>query len=223
MRQNLHNFGIRFRRILPTFILVAVLLAACGLKANPLDPNAQIRQAVAATLASIPTVAPYPTPVPYPTPTPFNLNDLFCEYGFCISHPSGMAFYDVVAKQNPGTPASSTYENGILAAHNLSANNGLFIQFIWQQAPGATDPIFLTDLILEDGFDTRAGSFDARLIHNLNVLSSPITTTASPLLPFGAVAGWICGDRAFAWKVYTPQEGAADALLQEALARFRCE
>ena len=209
--------------LLAGLLAVSVLLAACGPKANPLDPDAQIRQAVAATLASIPTANTYPTSAPYPTPVPFSLNDLFCEYHFCIGHPSGMAFYDVVAKQNPGSPTSSTYENGILAAHNLSPNNGLFIQVIWQQAPGATDPIFLIDLILEAGFDTRTGSFDARLIHGINVLSSPITTTASPLLPFGAVAGWVCGDRAFAWKVYTPQEGAADALLQETLGRFRCE
>ena len=63
------------------------------------------------------------------------------------------------------------------------------------------------DLILEDGLDTPTGTYNLRLIHDMNVLSSPITTTASPLLPFGAVAGWVCGDRVFAWKVYTPQDG----------------
>jgi hypothetical protein len=79
------------------------------------------------------------------------------------------------------------------------------------------------DLILEDGLDAPLGTYNLRLIHNINVLSSPITTTASPLLPFGGVAGWVCGERAFAWKVYTAQDGTAEALLQEALARFRCE
>ncbi len=196
----------------------SVLLAACSFKATP-DPNVQIQIAVNATLAAIPSVTPVPTNRPYPTPTPFNLTNLFCEYGFCIGHPPDMAFYDVVAKQNPGSATSSTSENGILAAHN----NSLFIQVIWQHAPGATDPIFLMDLILEDGLDTPLGAYNLRLIHDLNVLSSPINSTASPLLPFGAVAGWVCGDRVFAWKVYTPQDGTAETLLQEALARFRCE
>ena len=196
----------------------SVLLAACSLKATP-DPNVQIQIAVNATLAAIPSVTPAPTNRPYPTPTPFSLTGLYCEYQFCIGHPPDMAFYDVVAKQNPGSATSSTSENGILAAHN----NSLFIQLIWQHAPGATDPIFLMDLILEDGLDAPLGTYNLRLIHDINVLSSPITSTASPLLPFGGVAGWVCGERAFAWKVYTPQDGAAEGLLQEALAKFRCE
>jgi hypothetical protein len=196
----------------------SVLLAACSFKATP-DPNVQIQIAVNATLAAIPSVTPAPTTRPYPTPTPFSLTGLYCEYQFCIGHPPEMAFYDVVAKQNPGSATSSTNENGILAAHN----NSLFIQLIWQHAPGATDPIFLMDLILEDGLDIPLGAYNLRLIHDLNVLSSPITSTASALLPFGGVAGWVCGDRVFAWKVYTPQDGTAEALLQEALGRFRCE
>lgn len=197
-----------------------IILAACSPKATP-DPNAQVRQAVAATMAAMPTYTPYPVPTtrPFPTPMTLSLTGLFCEYQFCIGHPPEMSFYDVVAKQNPGSPVSSTYENGILAAHN----NSLFIQLIWQHAPGATDPIFLMNLILEDGLDNPTATYNLRLIHNLNVLSSPITTTASPLLPFGGVAGWNCGERAFAWKVYTPQDGAVESLLQEALARFQCE
>ena len=203
---------------LAALLALFVLLSACSLKATP-DPNVQIQIAVNATLAAIPSPAPAATNGPIATSTPFNLTGLFCEYQFCIGNPPDMAFYDVVAKQNPGSATSNTNENGILAAHN----NSLFIQLIWQHAPGATDPIFLMDLILEDGLDIPVGAYNLRLIHDLNVLSSPITTTASPLLPFGSVAGWVCGERAFAWKVYTPQDGAAEGLLQEALAKFRCE
>lgn len=206
------------RLLLFGLLAASVLLAACSLKPTP-DPNLQIQIAVASTIAALPSPAPAATSRPLPTSTPFSLDGLFCEYEFCIGHPPEMSFYDVVAKQNPSSPAASSYENGILAAHN----NSLFIQVIWQHAPGATDPIFLMDLILEDGLDTPTGSYGLRLIHNMNVLSSPIATTASPLLPFGGVAGWVCGDRAFAWKVYAPQDGAMESLLQEALARFRCE
>jgi hypothetical protein len=218
LTDSLYNHRMTKKTLLAGLMAVSVLLTACSLKATP-DPNVQIQIAVNSTLAAIPGPAPAPTNLPIPTPTPFSLTGLFCEYQFCVGHPPEMGFYDVVAKQNPDSPASNTYENGILAAHN----NSLFIEFIWQHAPGATDPIFLMDLILEDGLDTPLGTYNLRLIHNMNVLSSPITTTASPLLPFGAVAGWVCGDRVFAWKVYTPQDGIAETLLQEALARFRCE
>lgn len=205
--------------LLLTLILSAALSAACLPKAAAPDPGAQIQRAVSATLAAIPTPTFPPTRPPVPTPTPFSLSGLFCEYRFCIGHPPELPFYDVIAKQNPNSPAASVYENGMLAAHS----NNLFIQLIWQHAPGAADPIFLMDLILEDGLDTPTGQYDLRLIREMNVLSSPITTTASPLLPFGGVAGWVCGGRAFAWKAYTPQDGAAEGLLQEALAKFRCE
>ena len=214
----LYNHHMTKKPLLAGLLVVSVLLTACSLKATP-DPNVQIQIAVNATLAAIPSPAPAPTNPILPTPTPFTLTGLFCEYNFCIGHPPEMAFYDVVAKQNPSAPVSSAYENGILAAHN----NSLFIQIIWQHAPGATDPIFLMDLILEDGLDVPTASYGLRLINNMNVLSSPITTTATPLLPFGGVAGWICGDRAFAWKVYTQQAESFEALLAEALARFRCE
>jgi hypothetical protein len=209
-----YNHCMMKKPLLAGLLAVSVLLTACGLRATP-DPKLQIQLAVASTLAAMPSAAPAPTNPPIPPPTPFSLTGLFCEYQFCIGHPPEMAFYDVIAKQNPGSPTSNTYENGILAAHN----NSLFIEIIWQNAPGATDPIFLMDLILEDGLDTPLSAYNLKLVHNLNVL----TTTASPLLPFGGVAGWVCGDRVFAWKVYAPDSTQPESLFQEAINRFRCE
>jgi len=200
-------------------LAVSILLASCGPKANPLDPNAQIRQAVAATLAAIPTATPYPTFAPYPTPAPANLNGLFCEYGFCIGHPNYISFMDKKAIDNPQLPSS--YENGELTAYNT--NPILVIYLIWLRAPDTSDTQFLLDTILADSLDTRTGNLDVQLIGNLNVLYTPIVSTISPSLPFGGAASWVCGDRAFAWKVYTPQEGMAETLLQEALSKFRCE
>jgi hypothetical protein len=106
--------------MLAGLLAFSVFLSACSLKATP-DPNVQIQIAVNATLAAIPSIAPVPTNRPYPTPTPFSLTGLFCEYQFCIGHPPEMAFYDVVAKQNPDSPAANTYENGILAATPVSS------------------------------------------------------------------------------------------------------
>ncbi len=198
------------RRIL---IVLVFIVTACAPKP---DPNIQIQVAVASTLAAIPTNTPQPIASPYPSPTAFDLAGLFCEYQFCIGHPIDMAFYDVSAGQNAAS--ASTYSQGLLAAFN----GNLFIQVIWQLAPGAADPQFLLDLILDDGLDTRFGTADVKLVRDMNVIYTPITSTATPLLPYGASAAWTCGDRVFAWKVYTPDESSAPALFDAALSRFTC-
>lgn len=167
-------------------------------------------------MAAIPTATPIPPSTPYPSPTAFNLAGLFCEYSFCIGHPIDTAFFDVSAQQNPAAP--STFSQGLVAAFN----GNLFIQVIWQSAPGAADPKFLLDTIIDAAVDTRDGNMDVMLVRDMNVMYTSITTTATPVLPFGAAGAWTCGDRVFAWKVYTPQAEAARPLFEEALGRFTC-
>jgi len=195
-------------------LLFILIVSACAPKS---DPNTQVMQSVAATVAAIPTSTPNPVPTPYPSPTPFDLAGLFCEYQFCMGHPIDMAFFDVSAQSNAASP--STYSQGLIAAFN----GNLFIQMIWQISPGTADPQFMLDLILDEGIDTRVGTLDVKLVRDMNVIFSPITSTASPLLPFGGAAAWVCGERAFAWKVYTPQAESAQPLFDEALTRFTCK
>jgi hypothetical protein len=199
------------------FFLLVLIVTACGPKP---DPEAQIRQIVAATLAAIPkaTASPPATLIPpIPTATPLDLTGLFCEYQFCIGHPADMAFYDVSAvNSNQGTP--STYQTGLMAAYS----GNLLIQLIWQFSPGASDPRFLLDLILEDGLDTSVGTPEVKLIRDMNVVYTPITTTATAVLPFGGAAAWTCGDRVFAWKTYTPDEASPAGLFDSTLSRFVC-
>ena len=201
---------MRYRALI---LLLLFILTACGQRP---DPNSQINQAVAATLASIPTPTPNPIPTPYPSPTPSDLRGLFCEYQFCMGHPLDMAFFDVNAQQNAGSP--STYSQGILASYNAN----LFIQMIWQISPGAADPQFLLDLILDDGIDTPVGTPEVKLIRDMNVVYTGITISASPVLPYGGGAAWTCGERVFAWKAYTPDQTSAPGLFESALARFTC-
>ena len=130
-----------------------------------------------------------------------------------------MAFYDVSAVQtNQNSP--STVGQGILAAYNRS----LFIQVIWQDASGATDPQFMLDVITQSAGDTKNGSVEPILVGNLNVFYVPITPTpgAAATLPYGSATAWLCGQRALAWKTYTPQADLAKNLLNEALKSFRC-
>ncbi|MBK8419480.1 hypothetical protein [Candidatus Villigracilis saccharophilus] len=197
------------------FCLILFLLASCTPKPSTPDPGIQIRQAVAATLAALPTVTPVPPPTSYPSPTPFSLTGLFCEYQFCIGHPADMAFYDVSAQQNPLAPSS--YGQGMIAA----INSTLFIQVIWQTAPGTADPKFMLDLVLEE-VDLPVGNLDVKLVRTMNVMYTAITSTATTILPFGAAGAWTCGDRVFAWKVYSPQDQTTAPLFEEMLARFTC-
>lgn len=127
-----------------------------------------------------------------------------------------MAFFDVSAQRNPAAP--STISQGILAAYNAN----LFIQIMWQSAPGESDAGFMLDLIIDKDVDSRSGNLDPFLVRDLNVLYAPITSTATSILPFGGASAWTCGGRAFAWKAYTPQPDLAKNLLEDALKKFRC-
>ena len=197
--------------------LFALIVTACGRRTQ--DPNILIDQAVAATLAAMPqpTSVSIPLSTPFPSPTPFRLNGLFCEYQFCIGHPDDMALYDVSAvTSNQGNP--SNYQTGLVAAYS----GGLVLQLMWQFSPGTADPTFLLNLILEDGLDTPVGTQEVKLIRDMNVVYAALTTTATPVLPFGGAAAWTCGDRVFAWKVYTADEASPPGLFESALARFNC-
>jgi hypothetical protein len=205
---------MRYRSLL---LILVLIVTACRPRTDPnVQINQAIAQAVAATVAALPTQPPNPIPTPYPTPTAFDLKGLFCEYQFCVGHPIDMAFFDAGAQQNAGTP--STYTQGIIASYNAN----LFIQMIWQVSPGASDPQFLLNLILEEGLDTQTGAPEVKLIRDMNVVYTPITTTATAVLPFGGAAAWTCGDRVFAWKVYTPDQGSPTGLFEAAFARFNC-
>ena len=204
---------MKYRLIL--FLLVT--LTSCSFpNRTAATPSVPIEDAIATTLASLVTNTPRSVSTPIPTATPFDLRGLFCEYQFCIGHPQDMAFYDVNAQQNVGSP--STYSAGILASYNTN----LFIQVMWQISPGAADPTFLLNLALDQETDTRTGNQEVKMIRDMNVIYTPITSTASPSLPYGGAAAWTCGDRVFAWKAYTPDDTSAPGLFEEALKRFNC-
>jgi hypothetical protein len=213
----MYNFEMKKRQLLfPTLSLILFLAASCAPKKVATDPNIQINQAVAATLAAIPTVAPAIPPTAYPTPTAVSLTGLYCEYQFCIGHPSGVAFYDHLAAIDVGAP--STYGNGFIYAYQIPS---LVISVIWLQAPGVTDPKFLLETILDDQSDVASGTLEVKLIRGMNVVYNPIATSI-PEVPFGGAGAWTCGDRVFAWKAYTTQANTATSLFEEALSRFTC-
>jgi hypothetical protein len=193
-------------------------LASCAPKKSASTPNLQVQidQAVAATIIAIPVATQAPPPTPYPTPTAVSLAGLYCEYQFCIGHPGGVAFYDHLATLNIGAP--SAYGNGFLYAYQIPS---VVISLIWLQAPGTTDPNFLLETILDDQSDTPSGSLEVKLIRDMNVVYTPITTSI-PEVPFGSAGAWVCGDRVFAWKSYTQQADAAVSLFEEAMSRFTC-
>jgi len=204
--------------LFPTLSLILFLLASCAPKKTAATPNIQVQidQAVAATIIAMPVATQAAPPTPYPTPTAVSLAGLYCEYQFCIGHPTDMAFYDHLATLNLSEP--STYNKGFLYSYQIP---NTIISLIWLQAPGTSDPKFLLDTILDDQADAQTGTLDVKLIRDMNVIYSPITTTITAV-PFGSAGAWTCGDRVFAWKVYSSQSEIAAPLFEEALARFTC-
>ncbi len=213
----MYNFRMKLRAILPLGLILFLLASCAPKKAAPTpDLQFQIDQAVAATLIAMPIPTQIPPPTPYPTPTAISLTGLFCEYQFCIGHPADVAFYDHLATLDVGTP--SAYGNGFVYAYQIPS---MIISLIWLQAPGATDPKFLLDTILDDQADVPAGSLEVKLIRGMNVVYVPITTSIAEV-PSGSAAAWTCGDRVFAWKAYTQQADSASGLFSDAIGRFTC-
>ena len=197
--------------------LATIFLAAAYTPRQSGNQKGQVQQAVAATISAFPTYTPFPKPSPVFTYTAVPLSGLFCEYQFCIGHPSNIAFFDVSAQTNPAAPSS--FDQGLLVAYNTN----IIIEMLWQHAPGTSDPSFMLDLILTPDVDTRIGNMDVNLFRDMNVIFTNISTTATSVLPHGGAAAWTCGDRVFAWKAYTMGEGQATVHFENSLSKFRCK
>lgn len=194
--------------------LFALTLNACTLNATPAAPGGMsVDEAVAAFLTSQPPATIQPTYTPYPTFTPDAppLTGLFCEYQFCIGHPADIALFDTQESTDP-----SLYSDGILAGYRIPDYYNLVI---WQSSNGSDDPQFMFEIIL-DGNDSRVGTLDVNMVGNLTVFYTTISNTSA--ISAGGAAAWICGDRAFGWKVYAETEELAHSLFEEAVSKFRC-
>jgi hypothetical protein len=209
MKKNLSHTKYAFVLLVS---ISALVLGACKPKTLPED---ELTRAVAGTLAAMPQPTPRPTYTPFPTPTaqiPL-LDGLFCEYQFCIGHPPNIALFDTHPAENP-----SSYSEGILASYRTD----LFTLLAWQLNYGSDDPQFMLDLVLDDEQESRRGTLDVSLLGDLTVFYTAINTS-SEILPAGGAAAWICGDRAFGWKVYAPSDDIAKQLFSGAIEKFRCQ
>lgn len=194
--------------------LFALALNACTLNATPAAPGGMsVDEAVAAFLTSQPPATIQPTYTPYPTFTPDAppLTGLFCEYQFCIGHPADIALFDVQESTDP-----SLYSDGILAGYRIPDYYNLVI---WQSSNGSDDPQFMFEIIL-DGNDSRVGTLDVNMVGDLTAFYTTISNTSA--ISAGGAAAWICGDRAFGWKVYAETKELAHSLFEEAVSKFRC-
>lgn len=202
------------RLLITTIFSAALILTACGGSPTP-SADAQIRAAVAATLSALPSASPYPSPMIFASATPFSIDNLFCEYGFCIGHPAELYLVDQGATRQP--PLASVNGYGILFGYSQS----LFIEIAWTTSNPNFDPQQTMQLILEEQ-ENLQGSLQAQLYGKYNVYYQPITTITSSL-PFGYIAAWQCGGRDFVWKAYAAQESQLPGLLNQAIEKFRCQ
>lgn len=196
-----------------TIFLLSVLLILTACAPQTPTPGMSVDEAVAVYLTSQPPVPPQPTYTPYPTYTPAApaLIGLFCEYQFCIGHPADTVLFDVRDAQDP-----SLYNDGMLAAYRPDYFNLL----IWQPANGSDDPQFMFDIVLDANVDAREGTLDVSTVGDLTVFYTAISNGSA--ISSGGAAAWICGDRAFGWKVYAESNEIAHNFFNEAISKFRC-
>lgn len=173
----------------------------------------RVEEAVAAFLTSQPQPTIQPTYTPYPTYTPDTpaLSGLFCEYQFCIGHPADVVLFDVRESTEP-----SLYTDGILAGYRIPDYYNLIV---WQSSNGSDDPQFMFDIVL-DANDTRVGALDVNMVGDLTTFYTAIDNTSA--ISAGGAAAWICGERAFGWKVYAETAELARNFFNEAISKFRC-
>ncbi len=196
-----------------TALIVSLALTACAPKDAGPSLNSQIAAAVAATLAAIPTNTPYPAPTPYPTPTAMSLDGLFCGYGFCIGHPDYLYPFDLNAAN---TRVPSDYASGKLVGYT----SDLLLLVVWQA--DASDLQYMLGVVAQASGGALTGTMDIRLVGPYNVFYQPVQPPPDSTLSYGGAAAWGCGERAFAWLVYTAQDATAPGLLDSALSRFTC-
>jgi hypothetical protein len=194
--------------------LAVALLVGCKPKqqATP-DLSGLINSAVQATIAAMPqaTAAPLPT-----TASTADLSGLFCEYEFCIGHPSDVPLFD--AKRESNVAEFSTYGAGRVAGYRQD----LFVLAAWVGSSGAWDPGGLMKTMQAEFGVSPTGDYKIDLIQQLNVAYQPITPPGNSVFTGGLSAAWRCGDRDFIWMAFTTTENQANAILSDALAKFRC-
>ena len=206
------------RRILISLLLTIplsfVLLGGCRPKqaAQP-DLSALINSSVAATIAAM----PQPTAAPMPTAVPSEgLAGLFCEYEYCIGHPTDVPLFD--AKRESNAAEFSTYGAGRVAGYRQD----LFLLVAWVGSAGAWDPGGVMKVLQDEFGVSPSVDYKIDLIQQLNVGYQPITPPANSVFTGGLSAAWRCGDRDFIWMAFTTTENQGPALLNDALAKFRC-
>jgi hypothetical protein len=200
-------------RTLAISLLSALLLIGCRPKQQP-DLAQEIANAVVGTLSAIPTPTVAPTITPYPTQA---LPGLFCEYEFCIGHPTDVPLFD--AKRETNAAEFSAYGGGRLAGYR----DDMFIIVAWVASSGPWDPGGMMK-VLQDEFAAPAnGDYRIDLIGDLNVSFQPVAPPPNSVFSSGLSANWRCADRDFVWMAFSTHEGAPATLLTEALAKFRCE
>jgi hypothetical protein len=197
-----------------TALLLGIFLIGCAPKSQ--DLSQEINVGIIGTLAArpisaTPTLQPFPTP--FPTP---EISGLFCEYSFCVGHPTDLPFFDIISEKNPAQ--HSSYGSGKVAGFR----DNLFIIFAWVQSTGTWDAQGLMKVMSEEFGDLQPGEMKIDLIGDLNVAQQPVKGPASSIFTSGTLASWRCADRDFVWLAFSVTDGETPLLLADALRKFKC-
>lgn len=223
-------------RFLMFCLFLMVVMAGCTVSEEELAN--QVAVSVAETAAAIPTVTPYPTltpfpplstATPYPTLTPFpeptayptftpfptrNLADLFCEYDFCIGHPTEAYLVDMDAPDEWSSyKAGSVF--GIEDDTVMGVSWEIQTEARWDIEAEVLDFIGENQAIQGEVVQETIGD-------TLIAYASFNDLDPNEKRPYRLAAAWYCGNRGFVAMFVSDKDGFVIDLMRQALESFMC-
>ena len=227
------------------FFLIAVLMG-CGPSEEELA--SQVASSVLETVEAIPTVTPYPTltpfpepptSTPYPTPTPFpepspyptftpfptptpaaaSLENLYCNFGFCIGYPQdpflSVPEYAVDFLQDIGGEINDIDEGGY---DWLTEDVIVYLDWYARLSGSLRERV---ENALDDPDFSDVGQVTEATINNIDVAYAPYKANDSSL-PYRLFSAWRCGDRLFTYSIRSENDVDLMPVLERAVTSFVC-
>lgn len=201
--------------------ITAALVAGCGSKPEPTATPAPTytpypEPTPYPTYTPNPTATPYPEPTPYPTYTPYpepepqlpDLTNLFCEYEFCIGHPTEAHLTDIQAPEE-----WNTYRNGVVMG--VSATGILAVEWHIRTRTEWNLENEIDEMIDKD---TPLADVTEEMMGQYSVAYRPFQTTDK----YGVAGAWYCGERGFKAMVLVDDEDEGLDMLRQAMEAFTC-
>lgn len=219
----------RYLLAIVCLFLITVLIG-CG--PNEEELSDQISASVLETVEAIPTATAYPTltPLPtattYPTLTPLptltpvtaELENLYCNFGFCIKYPqdSVIVFPSYAGEfiQEIAGELNTAEEGGY-----RWISDSVWIYLNWYELSGS--PKEHVEFAIDDPNYTDVGEVREATINGIEVAYAPYNADVSTV-PHRLFSVWRCGNRIFSYSIRSNEDVDLMPFLENGVTDFAC-